>query len=804
MSTQTDRLNTALAGRYEIERELGAGGMATVYLARDLKHDRKVALKVLREDLSASLGKERFLREVKVAAALQHPHILPLYDSGDANGLLFYVMPFVDGQSLREKLVKEGELPIHDAVRILRDVADALSEAHKHGVVHRDLKPENVMIRGRHALVTDFGVAKALSDATGKQSLTTIGVALGTPTYMSPEQATADPHLDHRADIYAFGVLGYELLTGRPPFSGNTPQQTLAAHVTAIPEPVTTHRAAIPPVLAALVMRCLEKKPADRWQHVEELIPPLEALLTPSGGVTPTDTRPVTADSLPIERRNSRRLMAIAIALVVVIASGAIYWRSRLRTGGVTAAARSIAVLPFTSADTASAYLGLGISDAVRSELTTNGHGVRVMSRSSSLSFQGKTVDASEAGQKLKVSTVLDGDIRSEGTRLHITAELVNVADGTQLWSGTFDRERKDIFALQDSIAHAIAGALQVKLLDQWHHSAGESSVGTSNVQAYDLYMRGRLAEDKRGGSSLRAAIVLFQQSIALDPKFARAYAGLGGTLSLLPSYSDVSTDSVSLLGLKAIDRAIALDSTSAEAHAARGSMLNGLYRWNEAESELRHAIQLDPQYGMAYKWLCEELYDVGRAAESIPLCRRATELDADVAVSWANYGVALWATGADSAAHVANARALEIDPGFSLARDGSAAAFAERGKPALALAEILRQPDSGLSASSLGTRAYVFALSGRRSEAQTIVRELQRKAANNGPYLAALANAYVGLGDLDRGLDFFISAARTHDALPPFMPSDDPLRSRPRYAELLRVMNLQDQPIAKWKGASR
>src|ERR1019366_266055 len=169
-----------------------------------------------------------------------------------ANGLLFYVMPFVDGQSLREKLVKEGELPVHDAVRILRDVADALSEAHKHGVVHRDLKPENVMIRGRHALVTDFGVAKALSDATGKQSLTTIGVALGTPTYMSPEQATADPHLDHRADIYAFGVLGYELLTGRPPFSGNTPQQTLAAHVTAIPEPVTTHRAAIPPVLAAL------------------------------------------------------------------------------------------------------------------------------------------------------------------------------------------------------------------------------------------------------------------------------------------------------------------------------------------------------------------------------------------------------------------------------------------------------------------------------------------------------------------------------------------------------------------------
>lgn len=273
------RLIAALANRYRVERELGAGGMATVYLAHDLRHDRKVAVKVLREELSASLGKERFLREIKVAAALQHPHILPLYDSGAADGLLFYVMPYVDGLSLREKLVKEGELPIGDAVRILRDIADALSEAHRHGVVHRDLKPENVMLRGRHALVMDFGVAKALSDATGRQSLTTLGVALGTPTYMAPEQAVADPHVDHRADLYAFGVVAYELLAARPPFTGTSPQQILAAHVTAAAEPVTTHRV-MPAPLAALVMRCLEKRPADRWQSAEELITRLEAVPT--------------------------------------------------------------------------------------------------------------------------------------------------------------------------------------------------------------------------------------------------------------------------------------------------------------------------------------------------------------------------------------------------------------------------------------------------------------------------------------------------------------------------------------------
>src|SRR6188508_995940 len=259
MSLIADRLTAALGDRYRIERELGAGGMATVYLAQDLKHDRQVAVKVLREELSASLGKERFLREIKVAAALQHPHILPLYDSGAADNLLFYVMPYVDGPSLRDKLAKEGELPIPEAVRILRDIADALTEAHRHGVVHRDLKPENVMLRGRHALVMDFGVAKALSEATGRQSLTTVGVALGTPTYMAPEQAVADPHVDHRADIYAFGVVGYELLTGEAPFVRRTAQQTIAAHMAEPAPRVSTRRPATPPALDSLIARCLEK-----------------------------------------------------------------------------------------------------------------------------------------------------------------------------------------------------------------------------------------------------------------------------------------------------------------------------------------------------------------------------------------------------------------------------------------------------------------------------------------------------------------------------------------------------------------
>ncbi|MEJ2501958.1 MAG: serine/threonine-protein kinase, partial [Gemmatimonadota bacterium] len=236
MPDSFDRLTTALADRYAIEHEIGRGGMATVYLAQDLRHDRQVAIKVLRPDLAATLGPERFHREIKIAAQLQHPHILPLLDSGEADDVLYYVMPYVEGESLRDRLDTEGELPIGEAVRIVRDVVDALTEAHAHGVVHRDIKPENILLRGRHALVTDFGVAKAVSEATGRARLTTAGVALGTPAYMAPEQASADPHLDHRVDIYAVGAVAYELLAGRPVFRGWTPQQVLAAHVAESPQ----------------------------------------------------------------------------------------------------------------------------------------------------------------------------------------------------------------------------------------------------------------------------------------------------------------------------------------------------------------------------------------------------------------------------------------------------------------------------------------------------------------------------------------------------------------------------------------
>jgi tRNA A-37 threonylcarbamoyl transferase component Bud32 len=352
------RLNREFTGRYLVEREIGAGGMATVFLARDLRHERRVAVKVFRPELSAALGPHRFLQEIRITASLQHPHILAVHDSGDADGLLYYIMPFVAGENLREKLAREGELPIADAIRILRDVADAMVAAHAKSVVHRDIKPENVLLSNRHAIVADFGVAKALSAASSGHAMTTAGVALGTPTYMAPEQASADAHTDHRADIYAFGVLAYELLVGRPPFAGASAQKIVAAHMTEAPLPLGTRRANVPPLLAQLVMRCLEKSPADRPQAAGELLAVLEVLGTSSGAVLPVGG---TNDGKPA-RMETHRFPRVAVLIgVVIIAAlgGASLWARR---PGITLEPNPTGKQPLLTAK----YDGVPLRDVLR------------------------------------------------------------------------------------------------------------------------------------------------------------------------------------------------------------------------------------------------------------------------------------------------------------------------------------------------------------------------------------------------------------------------------------------------------
>ena len=672
MADAGERLKAALADHYRIERELGAGGMATVYLAQDLRHDRRVAVKVLRSDLAAALGPDRFLREVKIAANLQHPHVVPLYDSGQADDILYYVMPYIEGISLRQKLVREGELPIAEAVRILRDVADAMAYAHRHGVVHRDIKPENVMLAERHALVTDFGVAKAVSEATGRHTVTTAGVAVGTPNYMAPEQATADPHTDHRADIYAFGVLAYELLTGQPPFVGPTAQAVLAAHVTSAVEPVSSRRASVPPLLAALVMKCLEKRPADRWQSADDLIPELEAVLTPSGGMTPAETQAVAAV------RGRRRPMAIALVVALALV-GLVGARAILRRD--TAAnpnSKVLAVLPFENIGTAEdEYFADGMTEEITSRLGRVS-GLAVIARTSTAEYKKTTKSPQVLADELQAGHILQGTVRWEKAasgpgRVRIAPRLIRSTDGVQVWSEIYEEAYgTGIFRIQASIAERVTEALRVALLAPEQEAV--RAAPTSNVEAHDYYLRGRYYLERRllgVWEDSRVALGLFQKAVELDSRFALAWAWLGRThYRLLTTGADMSlpgspTREARLrLAREAVERALSIDPALPEGHGTRSMILFATGDITAAERELVEVIRAQPSDPLGlirHAWIL-----LGREPQSEEAARmfaRAAELDPRSAQTMSSVANGFWALGRMEDAARLYARATTLSP---------------------------------------------------------------------------------------------------------------------------------------------
>jgi len=440
--------------------------MATVYLARDLKHDRQVAVKVLRGELASTLGRDRFPREIRIIAQLSHPHILPLHDSGEIGGLLYFVMPFVEGESLRARLEREGQLPVHDAVRLMSEIVDALAYAHRHGVVHRDIKPDNVMLSGRHALITDFGVAKAVSSAAEEGAKhTTVGIALGTPSYMSPEQAMAEPTVDHRADIYALGAVAYEMLTGRPPFTGQTAQAILAAHVTGTVEPVTAGRPAVTALLNQVVMKCLEKNPADRWQTADELVPMLEQAATPSGGMTPTDTRPLTGVRVPRKKANLRPVYAIAAALVLAVAAW--FGRGLLASGG-GGAINQIAVMPLEDISGGDQQFVIAIHDALISAIGKQAS-ITVVSRSAVLQERATTQSVREIAKALRVNAVIEGSIYRTGDRVRLNVQMVEPETSRHLWTQSYERNltNETQMQVQDDVVKAIADELAIAISQQ-------------------------------------------------------------------------------------------------------------------------------------------------------------------------------------------------------------------------------------------------------------------------------------------------------------------------------------------------
>jgi tetratricopeptide (TPR) repeat protein len=516
-------LKAALADRYRVEREIGSGGMATVYLAHDLRHNREVAVKVLRSELAAALGPDRFLREIRIAANLNHPHILPLFDSGEVDGFLYYVMPFEEGQSLREKLAVKGELPIAEAVRLLRDVVDALAHAHAKGVVHRDIKPDNVLLSGRHALVTDFGVAKAVSEATGLDKLTKVGVALGTPTYMAPEQGIGDVHVDHRADIYAVGVLAYELLTGRPPFLGTTPQMILSAHIVDTPEPVTKYREAVPPALEQMVRKCLEKKAADRWQSAEELLLQLEALATPSGGVTAIGTIPVAPAK--------RRWKAAAVAMAVVGVSAVIVAVNLIPRGsGVELNPNRVLVLPFENrtGDASLDQVGVMAADWLTEGLfaltgvvePVPTEQVRQLIRARAEGSVAPGVNTEGLAEATGAGTLVSGSYYQRGDSLEFQAQVFNAIEGTILGGtepvrGPVEDPGNAIGLLRERVTGILAARfdplMQIEI---------PASVRPPSYEAFKAYSSGLSAwVDGDYAESLRH----LERASALDTTYVRA-----------------------------------------------------------------------------------------------------------------------------------------------------------------------------------------------------------------------------------------------------------------------------------------
>jgi len=619
-------VSTALSDRYGIDRELGRGGAAVVYLAEDRKHRRQVAIKVMRPELAASLGAERFLREIEIAAQLSHPHILPLYDSGESAGLLFYVMPYVKGASLRERLHRDGRIPLEEALHITVEVADALHYAHGRGVLHRDVKPGNILLESSHALVTDFGIARAISSA-GNDRVTLPGIAVGTPAYMSPEQAEGDHALDARTDIYSLGCVLYEMLTGQPPFSSPDPQTILAQKVTQSGPSLEELQETVSRTLEHVIRKALARERRDRFATSEEFARSLTsgaARWSPAVGVTAE--RPAPSPSM------------------------------------------SIAVLPFTnmSADPGNEYFSDGIAEEIINTLSKV-QALRVAARTSAFAYKGKDQDVRRIGEELDVSNILEGSVRKAGNRLRITAQLVSVADGYHLWSERYDRDTEDVFAIQEEIAKKIAGALHLVLSEE--ERRGMVQAPTENVQAYEAYLRGRFFLHRFQKASVRHAKESFEQAIAMDPAYALAYAGVADCCSFLYMYFDGSVENLEEANA-ASQRALELGPDLAEAHAARGLAVALSKRYEEAESEFEQAIALNPSLFEAYYFYARTCFQQGKLEPAVELFEKACEVHEDyqacllAALSYAGLGRQDDARKAYARALRVTEKHLELNPG--------------------------------------------------------------------------------------------------------------------------------------------
>lgn len=731
-------LNAALAGRYVIDREIGAGGMATVYLADDVKHHRHVAIKILRPEWAASIGVDRFLREIDTAARLNHPHILPLYDSGSVGDLLYYVMPFIRGESLRQRLAREGRLSMEDALTITRQVASALGFAHAEGVVHRDIKPENVLLHEGEAMLADFGIALATRGATGDR-LTEIGLLVGTPEYMSPEQALAEPMLDERSDVYSLACVLYEMLTGEPPHTAATAQ-------------------------AVIVKRL--GGPAPRVRRLRETVPP--------------SVERALATALALEP-SARFASAAAFAEALGDLSVA---RQDLPT---------VAVLPFVnmSADAENEYFADGITEDVIAQLSRI-QALKVISRTSVMRFKKREQSLGEIGAALDATTLLEGSVRRVADRVRIVAQLIDVATDRHLWAETYDRQLTDIFVIQTDVALHIAAALRAELSREERSRIRMEP--TENMEAYQLYLKGRHSYLRFTAEGMRKGIEFFERAIAADSGYAMAYVGIAEGFTELAETGGTVADEAFRRAKPAVLKALELDEELGEAHAALGYIrFVSEYDWEGAEVEFKRALELTPGNSDIYDLYARMCSALERHDEAIAMLSRAQELDplvhrVDLATAYLRAG--RYDEALDSAQ-----RAIELDPQYARAHATVGWGFVKTGRFAEGIASlqaaVALAPGETTWLAQLG---QVYGTAGQMERAREIFRQLEDESARRyvSPY--HLAYVHIGLGEFEQAIDCLERAHENRSGAVYGIKGSflfTALHSHPRFTALLRKMNL-------------